>query len=83
MNTEGGEIMSERAATPPGEAGGDGKIFRALAAGIEVTWPYDNLSALRVAMYVAAPQLAQLDTLIAADAPQAPAHDGRGADSFT
>jgi NADH-quinone oxidoreductase subunit G len=75
--------MTEQAATPPGEAREDWKIFRALSARLDVTLPYDNLSALRVAMYDAAPHLAQLDTLIAADAPQAPAHDGLGADSFT
>jgi len=83
VNTEGRAQMTEQAATPPGEAREDWKIFRALSAHLDVTLPYDNLSALRVAMYDAAPHLAQLDTLIAADAPQAPAHDGLGADSFT
>jgi NADH-quinone oxidoreductase subunit G len=83
VNTEGRAQMTEQAATPPGEAREDWKIFRALSARLDVTLPYDNLSALRVAMYDAAPHLAQLDTLIAADAPQAPAHDGLGADSFT
>ena len=83
VNTEGRAQMTEQAATPPGEAREDWKIFRALSARLDVTLPYDNLSALRVAMYDATPHLAQLDTLIAADAPQAPAHDGLGADSFT
>jgi NADH-quinone oxidoreductase subunit G len=83
VNTEGRAQMTEQAATPPGEAREDWKIFRALSARLDLTLPYDNLSALRVAMYDAAPHLAQLDTLIAADAPQAPAHDGLGADSFT
>jgi NADH-quinone oxidoreductase subunit G len=83
VNTEGRAQMTEQAATPPGEAREDWKIFRALSARLDVTLPYDNLSALRLAMYDAAPHLAQLDTLIAADAPQAPAHDGLGADSFT
>jgi NADH-quinone oxidoreductase subunit G len=83
VNTEGRAQMTEQAATPPGEAREDWKIFRALSARLDVALPYDNLSALRVAMYDAAPHLAQLDTLIAADAPQAPAHDGLGADSFT
>ena len=83
VNTEGRAQMTEQAATPPGEAREDWKIFRALSARLDVTLPYDNLSALRVAMYDAAPHLAQLDALIAADAPQAPAHDGLGADSFT
>ena len=83
VNTEGRAQMTEQAATPPGEEREDWKIFRALSARLDVTLPYDNLSALRLAMYDAAPHLAQLDTLIAADAPQAPAHDGLGADSFT
>ena len=83
VNTEGRAQMTEQATTPPGEAREDWKIFRALSARLDLTLPYDNLSALRVAMYDAAPHLAQLDTLIAADAPQAPAHDGLGADSFT
>ena len=83
VNTEGRAQMTEQAATPPGEAREDWKIFRALSARLDVTLPYDNLNALRAAMYEAAPHLAQLDAIIAADAPQAPSHDGLGTDAFT
>ena len=78
VNTEGRAQMTEQAATPPGEAREDWKIFRALSARLDVTLPYDNLNELRVAMYEAAPHLAQLDEIVAADAPQAPSHDGLG-----
>ena len=83
VNTEGRAQMTEQAATPPGEAREDWKIFRALSARLDVTLPYDNLAALRAAMYEAVPHLAQLDDVIAADAPVAPPHDGLGAEAFT
>ena len=83
VNTEGRAQMTEQAATPPGEAREDWKIFRALSARLDITLPYDNLKALRAAMYEAAPHLAQLDEIVAADAPQAPSHDGLGTDAFT
>jgi len=83
VNTEGRPQMTEQAATPPGEAREDWKIFRALSARLDVTLPYDNLNELRVAMYEAAPHLAQLDEIVSADAPQAPSHDGLGAATFT
>ena len=83
VNTEGRAQMTEQAATPPGEAREDWKIFRALSARLDITLPYDNLNELRVAMYEAAPHLAQLDEIVAADAPQAPSHDGLGTATFT
>jgi NADH-quinone oxidoreductase subunit G len=83
VNTEGRAQMTEQAATPPGEAREDWKIFRALSARLDVTLLYDNLNELRAAMYEAAPHLAQLDEIVAADAPQAPSHDGLGTDAFT
>ena len=83
VNTEGRAQMTEQAATPPGEAREDWKIFRALSARLDVTLPYDNLNALRAAMYEAAPHLARLDEVVAGDAPQAPSHDGLGTDAFT
>ena len=82
VNTEGRAQMTEQAATPPGEAREDWKIFRALSARLDVTLPYDNLAALRAAMYEVAPHLAQLDTLVAADAPQAAADGAMTADAF-
>lgn len=83
VNTEGRAQMTEQAATPPGEAREDWKIFRALSARLDATLPYDNLAALRAAMYEAVPHLAQLDDVIAADAPVAQPHDGLGAEAFT
>ncbi len=83
VNTEGRAQMTEQAATPPGEAREDWKIFRALSARLDITLSYDNLNALRAAMYEAAPHLAQLDEIVAADAPQAPSHDGLGTATFT
>ena len=83
VNTEGRAQMTEQAATPPGEAREDWKIFRALSARLDITLPYDNLNELRVAMYETAPHLAQLDEIVANDEPQAPPHDGLGTDAFT
>jgi len=82
VNTEGRAQMTEQAATPPGEAREDWKIFRALSARLDVTLPFDNLAALRAAMYEAVPHLAQLDETVAADAPIAPTHDGLSTDGF-
>jgi len=83
VNTEGRAQMTEQAATPPGEAREDWKIFRALSARLDVTLPFDNLAALRAAMYEAVPHLAQLDETVAADAPIAPTHDGLSTDGFS
>ena len=85
VNTEGRAQMTEQAAFPPGEAREDWKIFRALSARLDATLPYDNLSALRAAMYEAAPQLAALDQISEAGTPEAPeaaGHGGLGADAF-
>ena len=82
VNTEGRAQMTEQAATPPGEAREDWKIFRALSARLGVTLPYDNLAELRAALYAVAPHLAQLDVVPPANAPQAPAHDGLGKEPF-
>ena len=71
VNTEGRPQMTAQAATPPGDAREDWKIFRALSAHLDATLPYDNLSELRAAMFAQVPHLAQLDTIIAADKPQA------------
>jgi NADH-quinone oxidoreductase subunit G len=48
---------------PPGDAKEDWAIVRALSAAVGHTLPYDTLSALRVAMYKSAPQLARLGSL--------------------
>ena len=70
VNTEGRPQMTAQAATPPGDAREDWKIFRALSARLDATLPYDNLSDLRAAMFTQAPHLAQLDMIVAADKPQ-------------
>jgi len=66
VNTEGRPQLTERAVFPPGEAKEDWAIIRALSAPAGHTLPYDTLSALRAAMYAAAPQLAKLDAIEAA-----------------
>ena len=73
VNTEGRPQMTAQAATPPGEAREDWKIFRALSAVLDVTLPYDTLPALRAAMFEQAPHFAKLDEVTPADAPQAAA----------
>ncbi len=59
-NTEGRMQQTVRAGFPPGEAREDWTIVRALSAEIGHTLPYDNIEALRAAMYKSAPQLAKL-----------------------
>ena len=61
VNTEGRAQMTSRAAFPPGDAKEDWAILRALSAQVGRKLPYDNLSALRAAMYKEAPALARLD----------------------
>ncbi|MEC9348039.1 MAG: NADH-quinone oxidoreductase subunit NuoG [Pseudomonadota bacterium] len=50
INTEGRIQIGEAAATPPGEAREDWKIFRALSAVLGHTLPYDDIDALRERM---------------------------------
>ncbi len=61
VNIEGRAQVTLRAAFPPGEAKEDWAIIRALSARVGQTLDYDNLTALRAAMYKVAPQLARLD----------------------
>jgi NADH-quinone oxidoreductase subunit G len=67
VNTEGRVQMANKAVFPPGDAKEDWAILRALSAHVGHKLPYDSLSALRAAMYKAAPVLARLDTVEAAD----------------
>jgi NADH-quinone oxidoreductase subunit G len=60
VNTEGRAQQAPRAVFPPGEAKEDWTILRALSPLVGPTLPYDNLSALRAAMYREAPALARL-----------------------
>ena len=63
VNTEGRAQMTARAAFAPGDAKEDWAIIRALSAQAGKKLPYDNLSALRSAMYKEAPALARLDAV--------------------
>src|SRR5207237_8752896 len=63
VNIEGRAQMTARAAFPPGDAKEDWAILRALSAQVGHKLPYDNLSALRAAMYKVAPALARLDAV--------------------
>jgi NADH-quinone oxidoreductase subunit G len=63
VNVEGRAQMTGRGAFPPGEAKEDWAIVRALSAQVGRQLPYDNLSALRAAMYKEAPVLARLDAV--------------------
>jgi NADH-quinone oxidoreductase subunit G len=63
VNTEGRAQMTARAAFPPGDAKEDWAIVRALSGALAAKLPYDNLSALRSAMYKEAPALARLDAV--------------------
>ena len=59
-NTEGRVQMTAKAAFAPGVAKEDWTILRALSERAGHKLPYDNLAALRAAMYQAAPRLARL-----------------------
>jgi NADH-quinone oxidoreductase subunit G len=63
VNTEGRVQMTGRAAFAPGDAKEDWAIIRALSGHVGRKLPYDNLSALRAAMYKEAPGLVRLDTV--------------------
>jgi NADH-quinone oxidoreductase subunit G len=67
VNIEGRAQMTAKAAFPPGEAKEDWTIIRALSAACGETLPFDTLQALRAEMYQAAPQLARLGQVTAAD----------------
>jgi NADH-quinone oxidoreductase subunit G len=68
VNTEGRAQQTVRAVFPPGEAREDWTILRAVSAEIGSPLPFDTLEQLRAKMYTAAPQLAALNTVSAADA---------------
>jgi NADH-quinone oxidoreductase subunit G len=68
VNIEGRAQMTARAAFAPGDAKEDWSIIRALSGHVGKTLPYDNLQALRAAMYKAVPALARLDSVEPADA---------------
>ena len=63
VNTEGRVQMTQKAVFPPGDAKEDWAIVRALSARLNMTLPYDSLSALRGTMYRTFPLLARIDHL--------------------
>jgi NADH-quinone oxidoreductase subunit G len=67
-NTEGRAQLTEKAVFPPGDAREDWTILRALSALAGHTLPYDDVGALRRAMYVVAPALARIGQRRDADA---------------
>mgnify|MGYP001016449811 CR=1 FL=1 len=68
VNTEGRAQMTTRAVFPPGEAKEDWAIARALSGVMGKALPFDNLAAVRKAMYAATPSLMRIGAVAAADA---------------
>ncbi len=68
VNMEGRTQLTQRAAFPPGDAREDWAIIRALSGHTGEPLAYDNLSALRGAMYDAHPHLAHIGAREAGDA---------------
>ena len=67
VNLEGRAQMTAKAAFAPGDAKEDWAIIRALSAECGQALAFDTIAALRAAMYQAAPQLARLNSVVAAD----------------
>jgi len=67
VNMEGRAQLTAKAAFAPGDAREDWKIIRALSDRVGQTLPYDDLSALRAAMYATVPHLAEIGALPKAD----------------
>ncbi len=63
VNLEGRVQMTTRAVFAPGEAKEDWTILRALSPLVGHALPYDNLGALRAAMYREAPALARIGSV--------------------
>ncbi len=63
VNLEGRSQLTARAVMPPNEAKEDWTILRALSPLVGHTLPYDNLNALRSAMYKEAPALARIGSV--------------------
>jgi NADH-quinone oxidoreductase subunit G len=68
VNTEGRAQITARATFPPGEAREDWKIVRALSEVLGKTLPFDTVQELRAKLFARHPHLAEIDTIVAADA---------------
>ncbi len=78
VNTEGRVQMANRAAFPPGDAREDWAIIRALSDVLGKRLPYDSLSALRQALFKAAPHLMRVDQVEAGNADHVKTLAGKG-----
>ncbi|HTE92020.1 MAG TPA: NADH-quinone oxidoreductase subunit NuoG [Bradyrhizobium sp.] len=78
VNTEGRVQMANRASFPPGEAREDWAIIRALSDVLAKKLPYDNLGALRQALFKAAPHLMRVDQIEAGKAADIKTLAGKG-----
>ena len=63
VNTEGRPQLANRAGFAPGEARDNWAIIRAASAHLGQALPFDNLSALRAALFEAVPHLASIDVV--------------------
>src|SRR5262249_52211125 len=78
VNTEGRVQIAGRAAFPPGEAREDWAIIRALSEALGKKLPWDSQTALRQAIFKAAPHLMRLDQIEAGNADDVKALAGKG-----
>ncbi|MBT8472717.1 MAG: molybdopterin-dependent oxidoreductase, partial [Marinicaulis sp.] len=67
VNTEGRAQLANRAVNPPGMAREDWAILRAFSDYIDRSLPYDDLAALRAAMFEDAPTMGQLNHVTASN----------------
>ncbi|MGB0853766.1 MAG: NADH-quinone oxidoreductase subunit NuoG [Pikeienuella sp.] len=67
LNTEGRVQMATRAGFPPGDAKEDWAILRALSAELGAVLPWNDITALRAALFAEHPHLARVDQIEAAD----------------
>jgi NADH-quinone oxidoreductase subunit G len=78
VNTEGRVQIAGRASFPPGEAREDWAIIRALSEAVGKKLPWDSQSALRQAIFKAAPHLMRLDQIEAGEADDIKTLAGKG-----
>jgi NADH-quinone oxidoreductase subunit G len=78
VNTEGRVQIAGRASFPPGEAREDWAIIRALSEAVAKKLPWDSQSALRQAIFKAAPHLMRLDQIEAGKADDIKTLAGKG-----
>ncbi|QIE54242.1 NADH-quinone oxidoreductase subunit G [Pikeienuella piscinae] len=79
VNTEGRVQMAYRAGFPPGEAKEDWAILRALSAELGATQRWNNLAALRSALFEAHPHFARIDAIEPCDWTPVPTGEMDGA----